>query len=269
MSRTHLRNNIPGGGVMKDNCPKVLGVKLCADGKRKTIQKAERRIIAGKRTVVFTPNVQMLRSSVNDTSVRKLLNSSDMNIPDGTGVFLLSRLCGVKLYERMTGIGFAESLLDFAQTRNLSVFLLGGKIGVAQKAAEELKKLYPALNICGTHHGYFDKHGKENRMVTDKINALRPQILLVCFGFPLQEKWIVGNMSSLPSVRLAAGLGGSLDAWSKSVKRAPEIWQKAGFEWLWRALHEPRRFVVCAEFISLLRPAYESRSAGGTCKAKK
>jgi N-acetylglucosaminyldiphosphoundecaprenol N-acetyl-beta-D-mannosaminyltransferase len=100
---------------------------------------------------------------------------------------------------------------------------------------------YPTLQICGVHHGYFDKSGAENAEVIKKIRTAAPDILFVCFGFPAQEKWITDNLSSLPSVKLALGLGGSLDVWSGNIRRAPLLVQKAGLEWLWRTVLEPKR----------------------------
>ncbi|MBR0454842.1 MAG: WecB/TagA/CpsF family glycosyltransferase, partial [Clostridia bacterium] len=165
-------------------------------------------------------------------------------IPDGIGIYLASLVSGSRLPERSTGIDTAEQILKIAEKQNLHVFLLGGKKGVAKKAALALKKRYPRLIICGIHHGYFDKDKdcRDNGSVIRSINAAKADILFVCFGFPLQERWIAENLPSLPSVRLAMGLGGSLDVWSGNIRRAPSWVQSIGLEWLWRATLEPRRY---------------------------
>ena len=221
----------------------ILGVRVCALTREKTLKLIERRLLSGKRTAIFTPNLEMLSSASRDQSLLSLLNSSDINIPDGIGIYLASRLCFSRLPERSTGIGTAEQILKIAEKQNLRVFLLGGKKGVAKKAALSLKKRYPRLIICGTHHGYFDKDKdcRDNDSVIRSINDAKADILFVCFGFPLQERWIAENLPSLPSVRLSMGLGGSLDVWSGNIRRAPLLVQKAGLEWLWRTVLEPKR----------------------------
>ncbi len=221
----------------------ILGVRVCALTKREIQRKIERRLLSGKRTAIFTPNAEMLSGTSQVPSMQSLLNSSDINIPDGIGIYLASRLGGSPLPERSTGIDTAEQILKIAEKHSLRVFLLGGKDGVANKAARALKKRYPKLIICGTHHGYFDKNKscKENVSVIRSINTAKADILFVCFGFPLQERWIAENLPSLPSVRLAMGLGGSLDVWSGNLRRAPSWMRSCGLEWLWRAFREPKR----------------------------
>ena len=221
----------------------ILGVRVCALTREKTLKLIERRLLSGKRTAIFTPNLEILSSASRDRSLLSLLNSSDISVPDGIGIYLASLVGGSRLPERSTGIDTAEQILRIAEKQNLHVFLLGGKKGVAKKAALALKKRYPRLTVCGTHHGYFDKYKlcKENNSVIRIINQAKADILFVCFGFPLQERWIAENLPSLPSVRLAMGLGGSLDVWSGNIRRAPSWVQSIGLEWLWRAFREPKR----------------------------
>jgi N-acetylglucosaminyldiphosphoundecaprenol N-acetyl-beta-D-mannosaminyltransferase len=163
-----------------------------------------------------------------------------MNIPDGIGVRIAARLRDARI-ESMSGIDLGESLLSIAARSGLRVFFLGAKRGIAKKAAENMRVRHPTLQICGTQHGYFDKSGEKNAAVLEKIRSASPDILFVCFGFPAQERWITDNLASLPSVKLAMGLGGSLDVWSGNLRRAPLLIQKAGLEWLWRTVLEPKR----------------------------
>ncbi|MDZ7692689.1 MAG: WecB/TagA/CpsF family glycosyltransferase [Balneolaceae bacterium] len=77
------------------------------------------------------------------------------------------------------------------------MYFLGNEEGVAEKAKEELLKRYPSLEVVGTHHGFFKKEGEENEKVIEEINQLNPDILVVGFGMPLQERWILKNRSKL------------------------------------------------------------------------
>ncbi len=196
-----------------------------------------------KQSMIFTPNAEILYSAATSKKQKSVLESATLLLPDGTGVFLASRILKAPLYRRHTGIDSAEYLLFLAAEKGYSVFLLGGKEGYAREAAKNLCKKLPKLNVCGTHHGYFnkEKHSEENLAVCKKIKDASPDILFVCFGSPVQEKWIYENISDFPSLRLAMGLGGSIDVWSKNTKRAPRIMRVLGLEWLFRIISEPKR----------------------------
>ena len=140
--------------------------------------------------------------------------------------------------------------LSLAAELSCPVYFLGGKEGVAKEAAAHWQKRLPALSVAGTHHGYFDRDGRENEEVLTDIQRSGARVLLVCLGFPAQERWIVQSQEALPDVRMFLGLGGSLDVWAGKVRRAPALFRTLHSEWLWRMLAEPRRFT---QFPSLIR----------------
>ncbi len=195
----------------------------------------------GEAQTVVTPNALIADACARDPSLCRLVNSASLVLPDGAGILSAARRQGTPLRERVAGIDFAERLLAVAAGRGERVFLLGGGDGVAPAAAKNLQKRFPGLCVCGCFWGYFDRHGEENRRLLGIINACKPSILLVCFGFPVQEQWIRENIGFLPSVRIAAGLGGSLDVWAGRVRRAPEFVRSANMEWAWRMVTQPRR----------------------------
>ena len=220
---------------------KILSVKICSSKKEEILRSLDKRIKKGIPTVIFTPNTKMLLQANASPAFLKILNSSSLNIPDGSGILIASRMLGGNIKQRITGIDFAASLLSLAEKRGYRVFLLGSERGVAKKAKKNLKISFPKLKICGTHHGYFKKSGKENEKLLKKIRSARPDILFVCLGSPIQEKWIAKNARQISSLKLSIGLGGSLDVWAGKVSRAPKLIQIAGFEWLWRTIKEPKR----------------------------
>ena len=226
---------------------KILSVSFENSSRREILKELKVRMTQKKKTRIFTPNPQILLAAHRDPSLRALLSKADLLLPDGIGLIYASKILGTPLKERISGIDIAEDILMLAEEKNLSVFLLGGKKGCANRAARNLKITFPRLNICGCHNGYFAKYGEENLLVRAKIAQKRPDILFVCFGFPLQERWIAENLHYLPTVKIAAGLGGSLDVWSGKVPRAPKVFQKIGMEWLWRLMIEPRRIRVFAD----------------------
>ena len=190
---------------------------------------------------VVTPNAVMLDACRRDPSLSALLGRADLSLPDGAGVLLAARRAGTPLSCRVAGIDFGEALLARAQADGLRVFLLGGGEGVAQKAAASLQKKYPRLCVCGTYWGYFDRTGEEDRRLCEHLRRVRPDVLLVCLGFPLQERWIDSHLAVLSGLRVVAGLGGSLDVWAGDTRRAPRPLRAIGMEWAWRMALEPRR----------------------------
>ena len=217
-------------------------LKLCMD-----------RAEMGKQTKFFTPNAEMLASASKDKGLFRLLKSADIPLPDGIGVYLGARLLGHSPLERTNGIDFAERVLSEAAKNGMKIFLLGATPGVADAAARKLQTKFEGLRVAGTHHGYFQKNGSENDAVLEKINRSGAEILFVCFGFPEQERWIAENLPRLKSVRIAAGLGGSLDVWSGEVVRAPEAFRRCGLEWLWRVAKEPSRLTRISNNLAFVR----------------
>ena len=225
------------------NAVRLLGISFENLSEEDAKKRIKHLLSEKKGAKIFTPNPDMLWQASRSPQNKALLDAADLLLPDGVGVTLAARLCGTPLKARPAGIDTAEWLMEYAAKNGHSLYLLGGKAGVADQAAERLRERFPALRICGTHHGYFDHaaHSAENQAVLTDIRAKNPDILFVCFGFPLQERWIVENTRDLPSLSLAMGLGGSLDVWSGNLRRAPRPLRACGMEWLWRTLCEPRR----------------------------
>ena len=223
----------------------LYGVNFRLVGARRIAGKIRDALSTDQQISVFTPNLQIIRSVARDTDIRRLLNSADILLPDGAGISLLCRAKGLGRVPRMTGIDTAYFLMRYAGMHGLSVFLLGAQRGVADIAANRLTEEISGLRICGTHHGYFDKceNSDENSAVLQKIRRASPDILFVCFGFPMQERWIFDNLKKLPSVNICMGLGGALDVWSGRVRRAPLAFRMLDLEWLWRCIGQPERFV--------------------------
>ena len=205
---------------MRNESISILSVNFEVKTKKEQLDKVKKRLDSGLTTKIFTPNPQIILKAVKDKKTLNLLKLSDINLSDGIGIALASSLLGKKLPERISGIDFAQELLFLAAKHKYSVFLLGGKSGRAHKARRALCQRIPNLNVCGCHNGYFNKVGTDNERIKKIIQSSRPDFLFVCLGSPCQEKWIAENISSFPSVKLAIGLGGSIDVWSGKIKRA-------------------------------------------------
>lgn len=191
----------------------------------------------GRPAICVTPNAEIVYEAIQDASFRALLNTADLVLPDGAGVVLGAKMLGTPLKGKVAGIDFAAALTQKLAERRKRLYLLGGKPGVAEQAAENLKQKAPGLVICGTADGYF----KDERAVVEAVNAAHPDVLFVCLGAPKQERFMAAHRDEL-QVGLMIGLGGSLDGFAGTVKRAPQWMIRANLEWLYRLLRDPSRF---------------------------
>ena len=207
-------------------------------------------LLSGEGRVFFTPNLEMLEEARRDVKTRDLLNSASVLLPDGVGVLIASKLIGAPIENKVPGIDFGVGLIDIAENEGAKVFLLGGKSGVAKKAAKRLMKKHPKLHICGIHNGYFDK--EEENAIVKKIKKAEPDILIVCMGFPRQEQFIYAHREEFSQIKIIACLGGALDVWAGRKIRAPYFVRKINLEWAWRMVIEPQRVVRVAKSLPAL-----------------
>lgn len=187
--------------------------------------------------IVVTPNPEIVMLCRKDAELGKIVNGASLVLPDGIGVIYAAKLLGTPLKAKVPGADWAERMFGEMAKEGRSVYFLGAKPGVAEAAGERLSGKYPGLVIAGTHDGYFRDDGP----VVEDINRTSADLLLVCLGAPKQEKWMRANRDKL-NVRLMAGLGGSLDVYAGTVRRAPEGWRKLNLEWLYRLIKQPSRF---------------------------
>ena len=219
----------------------ILGVGVS----KYTIDAAANKIVelicnGTRKKCVYTPNSEIIMMAYRDSNFRELLNSADILTADGIGVVYASKILSNPISERAAGYDIACKVLELLAPMGKSVYLFGAKPGVAQQAGEEMQKRYPGIVISGTSDGYFDTE-KEKQIISD-INEKKPDLLFVCLGAPKQEKWLNEHKDEL-DFGVAMGIGGSLDVFAGTVKRAPEFYQKHGIEWLYRLLKQPSRFI--------------------------
>lgn len=195
------------------------------------------RLMREKRgSYIVTPNPEIVMMCREDEALAKAVAGADIVLADGVGIEYGAKILGTPLKARLPGIDFIQEFFGGMAVKGRSLYLLGAKPGIAEKAAENLKQRFPGLNMAGTHDGYFT----EDAPVIAEINAVKPDLLLVCLGAPKQELWMAEHAPEL-DVGLMAGLGGSLDIFARVSERAPENWRKLGLEWLYRLKKEPSR----------------------------
>ena len=187
---------------------------------------------------VLTPNSEMLAASVRSEVFRQVLQHSALNLPDSAGLLLMAHFTRQRIPERVTGADTVQALCAVLPPEH-PVFLLGADEGIAERAADALMRRNLSLVIAGTHGG--SPAVFEEADICARIRASGAHVLFVAYGAPRQDLWIARNLPRLPQVRLAMGVGGTFDFLAGEKKRAPLWMRRAGLEWLWRLLLEPRR----------------------------
>ncbi len=215
----------------------VMGLKFDSVTMDEALSRAEALLRGEKAAYVVTPNAEIAYEALHDGQLREMLNGADLMLPDGAGVVLASKLLRTPVKQKVAGVDFAVGLLSVLERNGQSLYLLGGKPGIGELAAQKMLEAHPQLRIAGIADGYF----RDEAPVIEKINASGADALFVCLGAPKQERFMVQHRQEL-HVHLMAGLGGSLDAFAGTVQRAPTWMIRLNLEWLYRLIREPKRF---------------------------
>ena len=207
-----------------------------------TIDKIREFINKKHRGFVVTPNVDHVTKLQSDSCFRKIYEEAALVVADGMPLIWASRIIGTPLKERISGVDLLVRLAEVAGRKGYGIFFLGGRPGAALKASETLKSRFSNLRIAGIYsppYGFEEDSNEEDKIIR-MINDSKADILFVGLGAPKQEKWIYEHYRQL-NVYVSLGIGVSFELVSGLVKRAPIWMQKAGLEWFWRLIMEPRR----------------------------
>ncbi len=192
-----------------------------------------------KLHIVGFLNAHCFNVAQKDEEYRKTVNSFDLLLNDGIGIKLGCLLNGYKPMQNMNGTDLIPRTVEFAQKYNKKIYLLGGEEGIALNAKRKLLSLYPGVNVCGVHSGFFSK--EEESVILNEIEQKKTDILIIGMGVPKQELWIQKKKTQFAGLSLILPGGAILDFLAGKVKRAPVFIQKLGLEWVIRLIQEPRR----------------------------
>lgn len=185
---------------------------------------------------IVTANPEIVDYTTNNEIYRNLINGANYVVPDGTGIVMASKLLKTPLKERVPGIEVMEECLEIANANYQNVFLLGAKDEIVTQAVQKLSEKYPNIYF-GSHHGYFDI---EDEMVLKQVTSFKPDYVFAGMGYPKQEQWIVRHENQFNQT-LLMGVGGSIEVFSGTKKRAPNVFQKLNIEWVYRFIIDWKR----------------------------
>jgi N-acetylglucosaminyldiphosphoundecaprenol N-acetyl-beta-D-mannosaminyltransferase len=219
----------------------ILGVPFDNVTTTEALDRIDQMIISREPHYLATANVDFLVKAREDIELRRILFDADLVLCDGTPLLWVSRLLGNPLSERVAGADVVPRLMQLAAEKKYRIFLLGATPDSVARAADNLHDANPELNIVGYYSPPFNKLIEmDHDEIKRRIAAARPDVLLVSFGCPKQEKWIAMHFRDL-GVPVAAGVGATIDFLAGKIPRAPIWMQHSGVEWIYRLIQEPRR----------------------------
>ena len=227
-----MSNAVTGGRA------EIMGCEIDALDMDASVARCEELIRGEGFSQHMAINVAKLVGLNRDAELAQIVAESALVNADGQGVVWASRLLGRPLPERVAGIDLMHRLLALSAERGYRVYVLGAEREVLERAVGLLREEYPALEFAGWHDGWFS--AGETEAVCDEIRGCAPDILFVAMSTPGKEQFLATHGPGL-GVPFAMGVGGAIDVVAGVTKRAPRAWQRAGLEWLYRLLQEPRR----------------------------
>jgi 1,2-diacylglycerol 3-beta-glucosyltransferase len=268
-STSQATSSLPNGRVS------IAGVPIDRVDMDVAVERLRDALVHRRQVQVATVNMDFLVRAQRTPELMDVLGGTELNVADGMPVVWLSRLVGCPVPGRVAGADLVPRLMSELARRGAGVFLLGGEGGVAEVAASRLVRETPGLQVCGCHEPpRASLADLENSGLVEMIDSSGAAVLLVALGNPKQELWIARNRHRLPGVSVAVGVGCVFDIWAGRVARAPRWMQRAGLEWLYRLVNEPRRlarrfardaaWLVLIAGRALLRRARTTRVAADT-----
>jgi N-acetylglucosaminyldiphosphoundecaprenol N-acetyl-beta-D-mannosaminyltransferase len=227
-----------GNGSHSRDRAYVLGCWIDRVDMEQAVAICEEAVLSRQQVQHVAINAFKLVALRADPGLRRVVEGCELVAADSHPILWASRLLGDPLPCHVGGIELMHELFALSERKGYSVYVLGAKPEVLDKAIARIGEMHPRLRIAGYHHGYFDND--DDRAVAEEIAAAAPDILFVAISSPRKEQFLGENRDIL-NVPVMMGVGGSIDIVAGVTQRAPTWMNRTGLEWLFRLIQEPRR----------------------------
>lgn len=247
---------------MRQARARVLGVEVDRLDLDRTVERCDAIIASGGFAQQVSINASKLVALHESPALRQIIEGCELVNADGQSVVWASRLLADPLPARVPGIDLMHRLIELAEQREYSVYVLGARSEILDRAMATLAERHPRLRIAGYRNGYFPE--SSSREVCEQIRESGAQILFVAMTSPRKEEWLARHGKDL-GVNLAMGVGGAIDVVAGHTYRAPVWLQRFGLEWTARVWQEPirllpRYMVTNTKFLRMLASEMIRRS---------
>lgn len=215
----------------------ILGINLAKLNRSEVLAEIKSYFQGSKPNLIVTPNAEFILRAQEDEEFHYILNNASLSILDGSGPQFACLATG-NLVHRYPGADLIVDILSLAALHGQRVAILNwrGGLSAATDTTTTIKQKYPDLDFA-----VFDIERDGTDLNLDNINAFTPSIVIANLGAPFQEKILFHNLETIPSLRVAIGIGGALDFLTGKVERAPKLMRTIGVEWLWRMFQRPKQ----------------------------
>ena len=236
----------------------ILGVQISSISNNELLAAFTQHILhKEKKQVCITP-VNSVMAAIKSEQVKNIYNNADYVLCDGMPIKWAASFLNTPIVERITGLDLLPNLVALSAKHDFSIFLLGASPGLGDKLKDIILTKYPQAKVVGVYVPPFMAvfTDEENDKMITAVNAASPDVLLVSLTAPKQDIWIAENKHAL-NATLMVGIGGAFEVMAGLAKRAPKWVQKAGLEWFYRFIQEPKRlfrryFIEAPLFIPLI-----------------
>lgn len=222
------------------NRVQVMGAPVDPWTMEQTVKATEAFIDRGRFAHLIGVNADKLFQMRDDDRMTKIVNRCEIVNADGASMVMAAHRLGVSVPERVAGIDLMWQLCRLAEQRQFRVYLLGAKQQVVAQTATVLKRRFPRIRIAGYRDGYFSEDQFDS--VIDQVMSTKPDIVFVGITSPKKEL-LIERFRARGAVGVFVGVGGSFDVISGNIPRAPRWMRRAGLEWLFRMMQEPKRLI--------------------------
>lgn len=224
----------------------------------------EQMVLRGKKSYIVAVNVDVVMKIEEDLYLKKITDKADMVLVDGKPLIWISNWHKKPVKAKISGSDLIPLLCELAANKGYSIFIIGGKEGIAEQARRRLEEKLSRINIVGTYAPPFgfEKDETELQKINEMISRVHPDLLIACFGCPKQEKWIYENYQKYDA-KVSICAGATVDFLAGNVNRAPKWMSEHGLEWFYRFLQEPKRmfkryFIDDVKILKLIRKYWRS-----------
>lgn len=206
------------------------------------ISEIEKMIQSSRKSYVVAINVDVVIKIEEDSYLKEIVDKADMVLVDGKPLIWISKIHKSPIKAKISGSDLVPELCEVAAKKGYSIFILGGKEGIAKKARDKMEEKLPNIKIVGTYSPPFgfEKDEEELKKINSLISEAKPDLLITCFGCPKQEKFIYENIDKYDA-KVSICAGATVDFLAGNVKRAPKWMSEHGLEWFYRFLQESKR----------------------------
>jgi N-acetylglucosaminyldiphosphoundecaprenol N-acetyl-beta-D-mannosaminyltransferase len=226
---------------MKPSRVNILGVRVSAINMTQALAAVEAWIARRERQYVCVTPAHVVMDGYWNPEVRGWINRAGMATPDGMGIVWLLKAKGHRSVSRVYGPDLMLALCEEGLAKGRRHFFYGGEPGVLDALSARLARRLPGLMVTGTFSPPFrPSTPEEDAAVIRRINDSNADILWIGIGSPRQEQWMAEHLGKV-DIPVMIGVGAAFDFLSGRKRQAPRWVQRAGLEWLFRLVNEPRR----------------------------